>query len=75
MRILEVSGERVTAMTTQFEVGVFSREDAHAQLDKLAHRRFGMDAVEFIKRYDAGEYQDEDSRRVAEMEMLLPFTR
>ena len=62
-------------MTTQSEIGVFSREDAHAQLDKLAHLRFGITALEFIKRYDDGEYREEDSRRVTEMEMLLPFAR
>lgn len=62
-------------MTAFPEVGVFSVHDALEQVDKLAHKHFGTNGSDLMLRYDDGEYRDEDSRRVAELEMLLPFAR
>lgn len=45
-------------------------------LDKRAHRYLGIDAEEFIRRWDAGVYRDNADRRdVLRVAAALPFAR
>lgn len=54
---------------------VFSQEDAWATLEKRVHTSFGIDANEFLRKWDAGEYADADTFDVSRAAMLIPFVR
>ena len=43
--------------------------------DRLALARLGMSGEEFIKRFDAGEYDDCHRPEVIDLVVLLPFGR
>jgi len=54
-------------------------DESHALFDREARRLMGMSGEEFLRRYDAGEFDAEmDGPRhdvLARMEMLIPFGR
>lgn len=52
--------------------------DAEALFDKAAQRYMSMSGQEFLARWDAGEYADQDWDRhpgLAQVAMLIPFAR
>lgn len=54
-------------------------EEGRAFFDEKCHRELGMSGEEFLRRYDAGEFdgieEDEFGRRVIRVEMSIPFAR
>lgn len=48
-----------------------------AQLfDRVARRKLGISGLEFLRRWDAGEYAgEEENVRAQEVAMLMPFAR
>ncbi len=53
-----------------------SYEQGTALLDAEARRRLGMSGDEFLRRWDAGEFTDLDSRPgLVAVWLLLPFAR
>lgn len=53
-----------------------SYEEGRAVLDEQARRYLGVDGDEFVRRWDAGEFADADSRPgVMRVAMLLPLVR
>lgn len=54
-------------------------EEGRRQFNELVESRLGISGPEFIRRFDAGEYQqiadDEDHRDIIELAMLIPFGR
>ena len=60
-------------MTAFPGVQTLSSADAREKIDKLAHKSFSTNGADLLARYRACVYQGEDSRRVADLEMLLPF--
>lgn len=51
-------------------------EEGRAILDRAARRRLHMSGDEFIRRWDAGEYEGKADRPdVSRVAMLLPFGR
>jgi hypothetical protein len=68
-----------TAQRTESGVRWLSDEEAHAMFDSEARRVMGISGEEFLRRYDAGEFQDvhDDGENLdfVELEMLIPFGR
>jgi hypothetical protein len=59
---------------------VFSAEEGWELLNRQAQRYLGMDGETFIKRWDAGEFDDPDDRskhgpEVMRVATLLPLVR
>jgi hypothetical protein len=54
-------------------------EEGRAMFDAACRRELGMSGEEFLRRYDAGEFdgieEDEFGRRVVELEMVIPFAK
>ena len=46
-----------------------------AMLDDEARHYLGIDAQEFVRRWDAGEFEHPDRPEVLRVAMLLPFVR
>lgn len=53
--------------------------EGRAFFDRACRRELGMSGEEFLRRYDAGEFdgieEDEFGRKVVVMEMRIPFAR
>jgi hypothetical protein len=66
---------------THVESGIrfLEDEESRAFFDAQAHRLMGISGEDFIRRYDAGEYEDtpDDPQHhgITELVMLLPFGR
>ncbi len=53
---------------------VLTPEEAKAYFDAEAHRRLGMSGDEFVRAWEAGEFDDDPDRpAVIALEMMLPF--
>ena len=52
-----------------------SVDEGRAMLDALCLDRLGMDRVEFLRRLDAGEFDDADSEDVVRLRIMAPFGR
>lgn len=56
-----------------------TREEGRAFFDTKCRRELGMSGEEFLRRYDAGEFdgieEDEFGRKVVRIEMSIPFAR
>jgi len=67
------------ASTTESGVRWLSDEEAHAVFDAEARRVMEMSGEEFLRRYDAGEFNDihadGENTDFVELEMLIPFGR
>jgi hypothetical protein len=56
-------------------------DDARALFDRQARNLVGMSGEEFLRRWDAGEYQgrnldeDQETRKIAHLVLLIPFGR
>lgn len=54
-------------------------EEGRAFFDAKCRRELGMSGEEFLRRYDAGEFdgieEDEFGRKVIRVEMSIPFAR
>jgi hypothetical protein len=58
------------------EIQELTREEGHELFDKVAQREMGMSGEEFLRRWDAGEFHDEDEHPEAvNVSMLIPFGR
>lgn len=51
-----------------------TREEGRALFDRHARELLGISGEEFLRRYDAGEF-DECAEEVVELRMLIPFFR
>ena len=60
-------------------VYLLNEEQSHALFDRAARERLGISGQEFLRRYDAGDYDaildDPDHTEVMDLMMLLPFGR
>ena len=55
---------------------VMTAEEGREMFDQVARRRLGMSGDEFIRRWDAGEFDGEPERLdVMDVAMLLPLVR
>ena len=67
--------------STHDEIRFLDESEGHLFFDKQAWRLMGMSGAEFIRRYDAGDFDkelDEDGSSrpgLAQLVMLLPFAR
>lgn len=50
-----------------------SREEAKKLLHEVAMRYLGLSADEFVRKWDAGEFQDTDEPAVMRVAMLMPL--
>lgn len=57
------------------EVVEASREEGIEILDRAARQALGISGEEFLRRWDAGEYEESEDRAVARVAMLIPFAR
>ena len=57
--------------------GPVSHEEGLAILDEQARARLGISRIEFLRRWDAGEYEGPDGDRpeVVKVAMLIPLVR
>ena len=63
--------EAETDMTPE-KIQVLTQEEALALLDRQARRYLDMSGEEFIRRWQAGEFRDQDRPEVMRVAMLLP---
>ena len=68
-------GRGVATAEQGVEVRELTREQGRALLDKAARRYLGMSGEEFIRRWEAGEFADDDRYQVVHLAMLLPFAQ
>jgi hypothetical protein len=65
-----------TAPTTNGQIRELTREEGLALLDREARRYLQMTAEEFIRAWEAGEFDDDPDRPdVMYVAMLLPFAQ
>ena len=68
-----------TALHTDQTVRWLTDEESRALFDQEARRVMGISGEEFLRRYDAGEFDavvdDPDHREVLHLAMLIPFAR
>ena len=69
----------VTREQTENQIQWLTDEEAHAAFEEEARRVMGMSGEEFIRRWDAGEYDEiADSagyRHIMHLAMLIPWGR
>ena len=52
----------------------YTPEEGRAIFDQEAHRLLGMDGEEFVRKWEAGEFDDNPDRRgVIELSIVLPL--
>jgi hypothetical protein len=66
--------------TTEDRIRELTDEEARELFDRSARHYLGISGEEFLRRWDAGEYDDPDDRtknppEVMEVASLLPFVR
>lgn len=65
-----------TAHSTNGQIRELTREEGLALLDREARRYLQMSAEEFIRAWEAGEFDDDPDRpNVMYLAMLLPFAQ
>ncbi len=52
-----------------------SREEGRPILEEQAQKNLGMSAAEFIRKWDAGEFENPDTPAIISVYMLLPLVR
>ena len=68
---LVVARRRRVARTVEF----LTREEGWQILDEQARRSLGMSAEEFVRAWNAGEFDNPDRPEVMHVAMLLPLAR
>jgi hypothetical protein len=68
------------AETTENQIRELNDEEARELFDRSARHHLGISGEEFLRRWDAGEYDDPDDRsknppEVMAVASLLPFAR
>lgn len=66
---------RTSYIPAEVVVEEMSVEDGRAMLHTQTCDKLGIDRQEFLKRLDAGEYQDTEDESVLRLVMLAPFGR
>lgn len=67
--------------TKEMVSGILPPEESRWLFDQHARRLVGMSGEEFLRRWDAGEYQgrnldeDQETRKISFLAMLIPFGR
>jgi hypothetical protein len=79
-RVRDDIGDERAAMPTRsdaqpLEVAEASREEGIEILDAAARQALGISGEEFLRRKDAGEYEESEDPAVARVAMLIPFAR
>ena len=59
----------------EVEIVEASRSEGRAMLDRAAMEELGLTADQFLGKWDAGEYEDNDDPAVTRVAMLIPFAR
>jgi hypothetical protein len=57
------------------EVVEATREEGRAMLDRAAREVLNLSAEEFLAKWDAGDYEDDDDPAITRVAMLIPFAR
>lgn len=52
-----------------------SRDEGRRMFDRAAQEALGISGGDFLARWDAGEYEDNDDPMVTRVAMLIPFAR
>jgi hypothetical protein len=65
----------VAAAEQGVKVRELTRDQGWTLLDKQARRYLGMSAEEFVRRWDLGDFAQDDRYEVQRVAMLLPFGR
>ncbi|MBA2715337.1 MAG: hypothetical protein H0U55_17530 [Rubrobacteraceae bacterium] len=68
------------AETTESQIRELSKEEGREMFDRAVRRKLGISGEEFMRRWDAGYYDDPDDRtknpaEVMELGMLMDFAR
>jgi hypothetical protein len=50
-------------------------EEGRAMLDRAAREELNMSGEEFLRRWDAGDFEDSDDAAITRVAMLIPFAR
>jgi hypothetical protein len=70
-----------TAKTPTKISAILPPEESRALFDRQARALVGMSGEEFLRRWDAGEYEgrnldeDQETRKIAYLALLIPFGR
>ena len=57
------------------EVEEVTAEEGHALFDGIARRFLGLSGVDFLRKWDRGEFEGDDRPMVTYVAMLIPFGR
>jgi hypothetical protein len=57
------------------EIEELSDEEGRRLFDRAARRYLNMSGEEFLRRWDAGELDEDDRPEVTTVAMLIPFAR
>ncbi len=52
-----------------------TREEGNGMLDRAAREVLNISGDEFLRRWDAGDYQDAEDPAITRVAMLIPFAR
>lgn len=59
----------------EVEVHEASDEEGRKFFDAAARRFLGISGEEFLRRWDAGEFDEDDRSEVTHLELLIPLVR
>jgi hypothetical protein len=65
----------MSAELDKIDVEEVSEEQGRALFDRIARRFLGMSGVEFLARWDRGDFVGDDRPEVTHVAMLIPFGR
>ena len=57
------------------EVVEATPEEGRAMLDRAAREALNMSGEEFLRRWDAGDFEDKEDPKITRVAMLIPFAR
>lgn len=59
----------------EIDVEEVSVQEGHALFDRIARRFLGLSGLEFLARWDRGDFAEDDRPEVTHVAMLIPFGR
>ena len=69
------AGKKMAVKEPKSRVHELTRDEGLEVFDKASRHYLGISAEEFLRRWDAGEFADDDRTEVVSVWMMLPLAR